>query len=53
VAMLDKLTRKLSQPVAASSPDAQQNQTESKPAIEAEVVEVVASSPVSLDQGQS
>jgi hypothetical protein len=38
VAMLDKLTRKLSQPVADSSQNAHQNQIESKPALEAEVV---------------
>jgi hypothetical protein len=39
VEMLDKLTRKLSQPVPDTSQDAHQNQIESKPAIEAEIVD--------------
>lgn len=39
VAMLDKLTRKLSQPVLDASQNGQQNQIESKPAIEAEIVD--------------
>lgn len=38
VAMLDKLTKKMSAPVLNASPNAPQNQIESKPAIEAEVV---------------
>jgi hypothetical protein len=38
VALFDKLTRKLSQPVLDASPDGPQNQIESKPAVEAEVV---------------
>ena len=47
VEMLDKLTRKLSQPVLDTSQDAHQNQIESKPAIEAEVVELGAQNPES------
>lgn len=39
IALLDKLTKKLSAPVSNASPDAPYNQIESKPAIEAEVVE--------------
>ena len=39
MAMLDKLTKKLSAPFSNASPDAPQNQIESKPAIGAEVVE--------------
>ena len=39
VALVDKLTRKLSQPVLNASPNAPLNQIESKLAIEAEVVE--------------
>ena len=38
VALLDKLTKKLSVPVLNASPNAPYNQIESKPAIEAEVV---------------
>ena len=38
VQMLDKLTKKLSTPASNASPDAHQNQIESKPALEAEVV---------------
>lgn len=37
--LLDKLTKKLTAPVSNASPDAPHNQIESKPAIEAEVVE--------------
>jgi len=40
---LDKLTKKLSTPVANASPDAHQNQIESMPALEAEVVSSEAS----------
>ena len=39
VDLLDKLTKKLTTPVSNALPDAPQNQMESKPAIEAEVVE--------------
>jgi hypothetical protein len=39
VAMLEKITRKLSAPVLDASPNGQHNQIESKPAIEAETVE--------------
>lgn len=38
VALLDKLTKKLSAPVSNASPEAHQNQIESKPALEAEVM---------------
>jgi hypothetical protein len=38
IALLDKLTKKLSAPASDASPDAHQNQIESKPALEAEVV---------------
>lgn len=37
--LLDKLTKKLAAPVSNASPDGPQNQIESKPAIEAEIVE--------------
>ena len=43
VQMLDAITRKLVAPVADASPDGPQNQTQSKPAIEAEVLESEAS----------
>ncbi len=36
--LLDSVTKKLTAPVSNAAPDAPQNQTESKPAIEAEVV---------------
>jgi hypothetical protein len=39
IALLDKLTKKLSAPVPNTSPDACQNQIQSKPAIEAEIVD--------------
>jgi hypothetical protein len=39
VQLLDAITKKLTAPVSNTAPDAPQNQTESKPAIEAEVVE--------------
>jgi hypothetical protein len=38
IALLDKLTKKLSAPASDASPDAHQNQIESKPAIEAEAM---------------
>jgi hypothetical protein len=38
VAALDAIKKKLAQPVSNASPNAPQNQIESKPAIEAEVV---------------
>jgi len=39
IALLDKLTKKLSAPASDASPNAHQNQIESKPALEAEVIE--------------
>ena len=39
IALLDKLTKKLSAPASDASPNAHQNQIESKPAIEAERVQ--------------
>jgi hypothetical protein len=44
VALLDKLTQKLATPTSDASPNAPQNQIESKPAIEAEVVASEAAS---------
>lgn len=43
VQALDAITKKLIAPVSDASPDAHQNQTESKPALEAEVVALGAS----------